>query len=288
MSLKRMSLFGLAMMVLMMITFVPAQAQQMQYPAQYHPIFQPWPPIIDYQQFVDDSSNELFGRTGMALTQAEAVTASQSMYVGTALFQESDGSVTSMPFSFVVDEIKSTVVDVYEDPASGSEVDVTLTTLDGTLSTSIGTVNATIGAVSATLGALEGHYINLIAPNGRTLQASSSKDSFYRYATQAAAGGEEDPCDGCISDHNNARNKAKRRHKRCRNKALIFGGGATLIASFSGPWGTAGGLLGTAAAVDACNDTLADAKEDAVGAYCECWASNGCAEDDDNYEDNCS
>lgn len=265
---------------------VPSQTQAQAYPLGY---LLPWPPDLDYQAFLDQSSQDLFGKIGMALTTSDEVTAAQVNYPGTALFQESGGSVSTQPFTLSLGSIESVENDTYTDPSSGVVVDVQTTWIYGTVMTANGSVDAYIGAITADHpSGLTEHYLVLLEPDGGRAARSTREPGATSTDATSIEGEEEDPCDSCIADHNKKRNKAVKRHKRCRRKALLFGGGATIIASFGGPWGTAGGLLGTAAAVDACNDTLKDAKEDAVEEFCDCWAENDCDEGDSNYQDNCT
>lgn len=309
------------------------------------PTFVPWPPDLDYQGFLDDASFTLFARDGMALTLSSAIGGEGSTASGLALFQETGGQVSSLPFTVAVGSIDFIETGIYTDEATGEQVDVETTWFDATVATALGTVDAYVSAITATHPLLEEYYLVLIEPgpgagrpgsgeatgaaagiapghpgtrgsgeHGSSVALREGGPSSRGRAPERIAsghladwdltpgididfdsgldveifeGGEEDPCDKCISDHNEARDKAIKRHKRCRRKALLYGGGATIIASFGGPWGTAGGLLGTAAAVDACNDTLKDAKEDAINAYCDCWAANDCDTSNEDYQENC-
>jgi hypothetical protein len=286
------------------------------------PTFIPWPPDLDYQAFLDDASFTLFARDGMALTLGAAIGGEGSSASGLALFQETNGQVSTLPFTVAVGAVDFIETGIYTDEATGEQVDVETTWFDATVATALGTVDAYVSAVTATHPLLEEYYLVLIEPgpgagrpapvegdgvSGRTALPGRGPtperiasghladwdlldldvDFESGLEIEIIEGGEEDPCDKCITDHNEARDKAIKRHKRCRRKALLYGGGATIIASFGGPWGTAGGLLGTAAAVDACNDTLKDAKEDAINAYCDCWAANDCDTSNEDYQENC-
>ncbi|MEZ4650666.1 MAG: hypothetical protein R3E97_18155 [Candidatus Eisenbacteria bacterium] len=279
------------------------QAGPIQGPIDPVPIFIPFPDDLDYMAFLDDSSLELFGQTGMALTLDTAIGGVATTTTGQALFLVGANPVTYQAFSVDVDDIDFIENNIYEDPDTGDLVDVEMTWFYGTVKTTNGEVDAYMGAATASHPLLEEYYLVLMEPAGATA-GRSSRDSGLHGAggplefeldflmeidggTFALEEAEEDPCDGCITAHNDARDKGVKRHKRCRRKALLYGGGATILASFGGPWGTAGGLLGTAAAIDACNDTLKDAKEDAMTAFCACWSNNGCDPNYSEYKNNC-
>lgn len=292
MNRRRVALLALTLLAVALASVAPAAAQRPAPPtfdraiaAQQFPygVLLPWPPDLDYQAFLDQANTDLFGQAGAGLTLFEGVTAGQTSYAGTALFQEPSGTVSMQPFTFLLGSIVSVENGTYTDPATGTVVAGQTTWLYGTVFTASGSVDAYMGAVTATHPQAVGHYLYLLEPD-----TSRSTRDVGEAEPIPSGEEEEDPCDTCINDHNKARNTAVSRHKRCRRKALLWGGGATIIASFGGPWGTAGGLLGTAAAVDACNDTLKDAKEDAIGEYCDCWANSGCDEGNDDYQANCS
>ncbi len=257
------------------------------------PIFQSWPTIVDYQALVDSTSNQLFQRTGMALTLDGPIGGAGSINSGDALFQETFPNVTVKPYTVAVSRVQDVYADVYIDPNTGNSYDVVITTFAGTINSGIASVSIDLSAVTITdYQASTGHYLLVAEPSGPAIAKLPGFTSAEPYllgdrATGKVQADQEDPCDGCITTHNKARNKALKRHKSCRRKALLYGGGATLLASFGGPWGTAGGLLATAAAVDACNTTLQQAKEDAIDAYCQCWANNDCDPSNSDYEENC-
>ena len=71
-------------------------------------------------------------------------------------------------------------------------------------------------------------------------------------------------------------------------QSTFWGGLGTVAATAGGgPWGCAAGLTGTAAALDACNDSFRDAKADTEAEYCECWEKNRCDVNDGNYRRTC-
>ncbi len=235
---------------------------------------------FEFDAWYADSIAELFGEDGPGGMILDAAVGDVGGYVGSGVLQLDEPDVKLGSFELQVDRVLG--VEVGMDAAGQA---VTTTYVQGNISTSDGSVDAYMAVVSVESGATTWVYLLPLQPVTPGRVGSEDSGSFGG-GTYGPAG--SDDCQDCKDDHDDAATKAKRRYRRCRSKALWWGGGATVLASFGGPWGTAGGLLATAAALDACNDTMKDAKEEGEEAFCECWEELECPEDDSDFEDTCT